>query len=153
MSILKTLFYRNIEKPHQAIHLNFQSNCLSISVPENCLDRHVKKNPDHVALIWEKDEPGQQEIVTYRYCWYCTCIVFNIILQDVGQKETDAEILQNSHSAGKCVTCQQYMIQTRKKRLPVPRIINIFLQRHSLCPFLNLSSLHGECLHRLTFRL
>ena len=35
-------------------------------VPVNCVDRHVDKNPDKVALIWEKDEPGQQEYVTYR---------------------------------------------------------------------------------------
>ena len=33
---------------------------------ENCLDRHVKTNPESVALIWEKDEPGTHETVTYR---------------------------------------------------------------------------------------
>ena len=32
----------------------------------NCVDRHVEKNPDRIALIWEKDEPGTQEYVTYR---------------------------------------------------------------------------------------
>ncbi len=35
-------------------------------VSVNCIDRHVEKNPDKVALIWEKDEPGQQEYVTYK---------------------------------------------------------------------------------------
>ena len=34
---------------------------------ENCLDRHAEENPRRVALIWEKDEPNQQEKVTYRY--------------------------------------------------------------------------------------
>ena len=34
---------------------------------ENCLDRHAEKDPSRVALIWEKDEPNQQEKVTYRY--------------------------------------------------------------------------------------
>ena len=32
----------------------------------NCVDRHYFKNPDRVALIWEKDEPGTQEYVTYK---------------------------------------------------------------------------------------
>jgi acetyl-CoA synthetase len=49
----------------------------------NCVDRHAKKNPNKVALIWEKDEPGQEERITYgqlqelvqRYAW---------ILREVG---------------------------------------------------------------------
>ena len=32
----------------------------------NCVDRHASKYPDRVALIWEKDEPGQEERVTYK---------------------------------------------------------------------------------------
>ena len=34
---------------------------------ENCLDRHAEEDPNRVALIWEKDEPNQEEKVTYRY--------------------------------------------------------------------------------------
>lgn len=33
----------------------------------NCLDRHVEKSPNRVALIWERDEPGTAVHVTYRY--------------------------------------------------------------------------------------
>lgn len=33
----------------------------------NCLDQHVEKSPDRVALIWERDEPGTAVHVTYRY--------------------------------------------------------------------------------------
>ena len=33
-----------------------------LNVSQNCLDRHPK---DKVALIWEKDEPGQHEKVTF----------------------------------------------------------------------------------------
>ena len=33
---------------------------------DNCLDRHVERCPDRVALIWEKDEPKQHEAVTYK---------------------------------------------------------------------------------------
>lgn len=36
------------------------------SFPVNCLDRHVHVAPDKVALIWEKDEPGEELRVTYR---------------------------------------------------------------------------------------
>ena len=32
----------------------------------NCVDRHAQKYPDKVALIWEKDKPGEDETVTYR---------------------------------------------------------------------------------------
>ena len=32
---------------------------------ENCVDVHMKKDPGRVALIWEKDEPGDVEHVTY----------------------------------------------------------------------------------------
>ena len=31
----------------------------------NCLDRHVEDNADKPAFIWEKDEPGTHEVITY----------------------------------------------------------------------------------------
>ena len=33
------------------------------NVTETCVDKHLGKNK--IALIWEKDEPGTQEYVTY----------------------------------------------------------------------------------------
>ena len=33
----------------------------------NCLDRHVAKDPSAVAIIWEKNKPGEQEEITYKY--------------------------------------------------------------------------------------
>jgi len=35
--------------------------------PVNCVDRHAEKNPDRLALVWEKDEPGTQQYITYRW--------------------------------------------------------------------------------------
>ena len=32
----------------------------------NCIDRHVEANPNKTAIIWEKDEPGQVEKLTYK---------------------------------------------------------------------------------------
>ncbi|KAL5008679.1 hypothetical protein ScPMuIL_014260 [Solemya velum] len=37
-----------------------------INASVNCVDRHLEKKGDQIALIWEKDEPGTQEYVTYR---------------------------------------------------------------------------------------
>lgn len=36
-----------------------------LNVSVNCVDRHKEKDANKVALIWEKDEPGQEERVTY----------------------------------------------------------------------------------------
>jgi acetyl-CoA synthetase len=33
---------------------------------ENCVDRHVKDKGDQVAIIWESDEPGNEQRITYR---------------------------------------------------------------------------------------
>lgn len=37
-----------------------------LNVAENCIDRHLATKADQVALIWEKDEPGQVERITYQ---------------------------------------------------------------------------------------
>lgn len=44
----------------------FLGGQLNVSV--NCLDQHVQKSPESVALIWERDEPGTEVRITYRYC-------------------------------------------------------------------------------------
>ena len=51
--------------------LLFFSFCLHVPLKlvgsVNCLDRHVAKDPSAVAIIWEKNKPGQQEEITYKY--------------------------------------------------------------------------------------
>ena len=44
----------------------------------NCLDRHVAKDPSAVAVIWEKNTPGKQEEITYKYVC-CNSAVENIL--------------------------------------------------------------------------
>ena len=44
---------------------NFQKCVFFLTV--NCLDRHVARDPSAVAIIWEKNEPGEQEEVSYKY--------------------------------------------------------------------------------------
>ncbi|NWQ82375.1 ACS2L synthetase, partial [Columbina picui] len=45
----------------------------------NCLDRHVEKSPNRVALIWERDEPGTAVHVTYRELLDLTCRLANTL--------------------------------------------------------------------------
>ena len=37
-----------------------------MNVSENCLDRHLAKRGDQVAILWEGDEPGDVRRVTYK---------------------------------------------------------------------------------------
>jgi acetyl-CoA synthetase len=37
-----------------------------LNVSANCVDRHVEKRGDQVAIIWEGDDPTQDEQITYR---------------------------------------------------------------------------------------
>uniref|UniRef100_A0A8C7CT64 Propionate--CoA ligase n=1 Tax=Oncorhynchus kisutch TaxID=8019 RepID=A0A8C7CT64_ONCKI len=55
----------------------FLGGQLNVSV--NCLDVHVAKHPDRVALIWERDEPGTEVKVTYRELLETTCRLANTL--------------------------------------------------------------------------
>ncbi|XP_044228114.1 acetyl-coenzyme A synthetase 2-like, mitochondrial [Thunnus albacares] len=55
----------------------FLGGKLNVSV--NCLDVHVEKHPDRVALIWERDEPGTEVKVTYRELLETTCRFANTL--------------------------------------------------------------------------
>ena len=39
---------------------------LSFFFSENCLDRHVDRDPNATALIWERDEPNTHVRVSYK---------------------------------------------------------------------------------------
>src|SRR5690606_21242160 len=38
----------------------------TLNVAANCIDRHLATRGDQIAIIWEGDEPGQDETITYR---------------------------------------------------------------------------------------
>ena len=38
----------------------------ALNVAENCIDRHLAKRGDQVAIIWEGDEPADSKSITYR---------------------------------------------------------------------------------------
>ncbi len=37
----------------------------TLNVSENCIDRHAKKNPNKIAIIWEGDDPSVSKEITY----------------------------------------------------------------------------------------
>uniref|UniRef100_A0A663N0H3 Acetyl-coenzyme A synthetase n=1 Tax=Athene cunicularia TaxID=194338 RepID=A0A663N0H3_ATHCN len=60
--------------------LRMISLCLNLCfLTVNCLDRHVEKSPNRVALIWERDEPGTAVHVTYRELLDLTCRLANTL--------------------------------------------------------------------------
>jgi len=59
-----------------------------LNVSENCLDRHAASNPQGVALIWERDEPGTHIEVTYKELLEMTCRVANA-MKSQGVKKGD----------------------------------------------------------------
>jgi acetyl-CoA synthetase len=50
---------------------------LNLSV--NCLDRHLEKNGDRTALIFEADEPGHGRRISYRELYEETCRFANLL--------------------------------------------------------------------------
>jgi acetyl-CoA synthetase len=50
-----------------------------LNVCENCVDRHIKSKGDHIALIWESDEPGASQKITYRELQREVCRMANVL--------------------------------------------------------------------------
>ena len=60
-----------------------------LNITENCLDRHVKTNPDKVALIWEPNEPQDKAIkLTYKELLESVCKFANG-LKSIGVSKGD----------------------------------------------------------------
>ena len=60
-----------------------------LNITENCLDRHVKTNPDKVALIWEPNEPQDKAIkLTYTELLESVCKFANG-LKNIGVSKGD----------------------------------------------------------------
>ena len=54
----------------------------------NCIDRHAKKTPDKIAIIWESDEPGVGKKITYKDLLNEVCKAANV-LKKLGIKKGD----------------------------------------------------------------
>jgi acetyl-CoA synthetase len=64
----------------------FEDGILNLSY--NCIDRHLDTRGDQVAIIWEGDEPGTQELITYRKLHERVCRCANV-LKSLGVKKGD----------------------------------------------------------------
>jgi len=79
----KTLEW-NFKKPNVKWFLGGKLN-----VTENCLDRHLEKNGDKVALIWEaNDIKESSKKYTYRELYHEVCKMSNV-LKNMGVKKGD----------------------------------------------------------------
>jgi acetyl-CoA synthetase len=63
-----------------------------INISENVLDRHVGNHGDSTAIIWEKDEPGDNEFVTYNQLLDKTCQLANV-LKTQGVRKGDRVVI------------------------------------------------------------
>jgi acetyl-CoA synthetase len=59
-----------------------------LNVSSNCLDRHLKKRGDQVAIIWESDDPNVSRKITYRQLHEQVCKFANV-LKSLGLKKGD----------------------------------------------------------------
>ncbi len=51
-----------------------------LNVCENCVDRHLEKRADQVAILWEGDEPGDVRRITYRELHAEVCRLANALI-------------------------------------------------------------------------
>ena len=64
----------------------FEGGKLNVSV--NCVDRHLATRGNQVAIIWEGDNPGHQQKITYRQLHEQVCKFANV-LKTLGAKQGD----------------------------------------------------------------
>ena len=64
----------------------------SLNVSYNCIDRHLEKNRDKVAIIWESDEPSLSKKITYGELYKQVCRLSNIY-KELGVTKGDRVIL------------------------------------------------------------
>ena len=60
----------------------------NLNVSYNCIDRHAKKNPDRIAIIWEGDDPNDSKNITYKQLLSNVCKTANALKQ-IGVKKGD----------------------------------------------------------------
>ena len=72
---------------YQTGHIRwFEGGTLNVSV--NCIDRHLESRGDQVAIIWEGDDPSQDNKITYRQLHKEVCKFANVLISQ-GVKKGD----------------------------------------------------------------
>ena len=82
---------KNVSYSHPDVSIKwFEDGVLNVS--ENCVDRHLEKKSEEVAILWEGDEPGVSKKITYRELYENVCR-FGNVLKDKGIRKGDRVIL------------------------------------------------------------
>ena len=63
--------------PHNVSIKWFEDGTLNVSA--NCIDRHLAKRGDQVAIIWEGDDPAKSKNITYRELHEHVCRMANVL--------------------------------------------------------------------------
>jgi acetyl-CoA synthetase len=58
----------------------------ALNVSYNCIDRHLKKRGDQVAIIWEGDDPYYDKKITYRELHEQVCRFANVLKKNGAKK-------------------------------------------------------------------
>ena len=59
-----------------------------LNVAYNCIDRHLERRGDKIALIWEGDDPADSASISYRQLYHAVCRFANV-LKNMGVKKGD----------------------------------------------------------------
>ncbi|HSC84484.1 MAG TPA: acetate--CoA ligase [Pseudomonas sp.] len=59
-----------------------------LNVSYNCIDRHLEKRGDQIAIIWEGDDPAESTQITYKKLHHNVCRLANV-LKSRGVKKGD----------------------------------------------------------------
>ncbi len=82
--------YTKIKKVHYSskdVSINWYEDG-QLNVSYNCIDRHAKKNPNRIAIIWEGDDPNDTKKITYKDLLLNVSKTANI-LKKIGIKKGD----------------------------------------------------------------
>jgi len=60
----------------------------TLNVAENCIDRHAKKTPNKIAIIWEGDDPSNSQKITYKELLQQVSKTANV-LKEIGVQKGD----------------------------------------------------------------
>ena len=69
---------KNVSWKKEDLHIEWFSDG-TLNVSENCIDRHLDKRGDKVAIIWEADEPNQSIKLTYNQLYIEVCKFSNVL--------------------------------------------------------------------------
>ena len=63
-----------------------------LNVSANCIDRHLKDRGDQTAILWEADEPGNAQHISYKQLHSHVCRFANV-LKDLGISKGDRVVI------------------------------------------------------------